>query len=312
MQSFPGCAWLQRILQCRCGQTPWPGPGRYCRSRLLRSSYILLGFTTPYGAPNNRMERLAGRSASELRKAAVDGDLAGGHEAAVRRREKGGHGPDLRRIGHALEWSHRGVDLLALLAERFLREFGRRRPGRQHVYPDAGALQVLRPGPREVAHCRLARAVGSESRGARGAGARSGQDDRTALVHQRQRLLDREDRTLHIGVEGFVNVLGGDLAERKLASHPGIGEDDVEGSALGLHRRVESVEVGLIGDRALHRAGIGPEVGHSGVERSLPAAEDEDEGALLDEALCCGAADAGSPTRDDCNLTFKLSHNYPF
>jgi hypothetical protein len=105
-------------------------------------------------------------------------------------------------------------------------------------------------------------------------------------AHQRQRLLDREDRTLHIGVEGLVNVLGGDLAQRKRASRPGIGEDDVEGSALGLHRRVEPVQVGLIRDRALHRAGIGPEVGHSGVERLLPAAEDEDEGAFLDEALC--------------------------
>src|SRR3954447_4110548 len=38
--------------------------------------YILLQFTEPDGAPNNRMERSAGRSASELRKAAVDGDLA--------------------------------------------------------------------------------------------------------------------------------------------------------------------------------------------------------------------------------------------
>jgi hypothetical protein len=72
--------------------------------------------STPYGAPNNRMERLAGRSAPELRKAAVNGDLAGGHEAAVRRREKGGHRSDLRRIGHALERSHRGVELHALLA----------------------------------------------------------------------------------------------------------------------------------------------------------------------------------------------------
>src|SRR6202163_3074965 len=116
MQSFPGCAWLQRILQCRCGQTPWPGPGRYCRSRLLRSSYILLGFTTTYGAPNNRMERLTGRSASELRKAAVNGDLAGGHEAAVRRREKGSRRPDLCRIAHALERSHRAVVRQALLA----------------------------------------------------------------------------------------------------------------------------------------------------------------------------------------------------
>ena len=92
----------------------------------------------------------------------------------------------------------------------------------------------------------------------------------------------------------------------KLASHPGIGEDDVEGSALGLHRRVESVEVGLIRDRALHRAGIGPEVGHSGVERFLPAAEDEDEGALLDEALCCGAADAGSATGDHGGLSIQV------
>ena len=105
-------------------------------------------------------------------------------------------------------------------------------------------------------------------------------------------------------------MLGGDLAEPKLASHPGIREDDVEGSALGLHRRVESVEVGLIRDRALHRAGIGPEVGHGGVERFLSAAEDEDDGALLDEALCRGAADAGSAAGDDCNLTFKLSHHF--
>jgi hypothetical protein len=51
----------------------------------------------------------------------------------------------------------------------------------------------------------------------------------------------------------FVNVLGGDLAERSLASRPGIGEDNVEGSALGLYRRVESVEVGLIRDRATNR-----------------------------------------------------------
>jgi hypothetical protein len=43
-------------------------------------------------------------------------------------------------------------------------------------------------------------------------------------------------------------VLDSDLAEHKLASRPGISDDDVEGSALGLHRRVESVEVSQIGD----------------------------------------------------------------
>ena len=154
----------------------------------------------------------------------------------------------LRRIAHALERGHRAVDLQAILAQRRLREFGRHRAGRQHVYPDAGALQVLRPGPREVAYRRLARAVGGHPRGARGAGTRSGQDDRTALAHQRQRLLDREDRTLHVGVEGFVDVFGGDLAKLKRAPCPGIGEDDVERAALRLHRRIQPVEVGLVGD----------------------------------------------------------------
>jgi hypothetical protein len=130
-----------------------------------------------------------------------------------------------------------------------------------------------------------------------------------SAAHQRQRLLDREDRTLHIGVEGFVNVLGGDLTERKLASRAGIGEDDVEGSALGLNRGVESVEVGQIADRAPHCAGIGPEVGHSGVERFLLAAEDEDDGALFDKALCSGAANAAGATGDDRNFSFKFFHN---
>jgi hypothetical protein len=47
-----------------------------------------------------RMERPAGRNASNLRQAAIDGELVGGHEAAVRRREKGGRCSDLRRMGY--------------------------------------------------------------------------------------------------------------------------------------------------------------------------------------------------------------------
>jgi hypothetical protein len=55
-----------------------------------------------------------------------------------------------------------------------------------------------------------------------------------------------------------------------------------------------------------------PELGHSGVERFLPAAEDEDEGALLDEALCCGAADAGSATGDHGGLPIQSVHDVHF
>ncbi len=75
---------------------------------------FLLWFTTPCGAPNKSEHRR--RSGSELRQAAVDGDLTGGHEAAVVRREEGSRRPEFRRIAHALERSHRAVGLLALLA----------------------------------------------------------------------------------------------------------------------------------------------------------------------------------------------------
>ncbi len=251
----------------------WRGIGRWRRSSSLNLTWgtsnepatlppcevgvahrISFGFARPAGY-SCRTERPAERGASELCQAAVDGDLAGGHEAAVRRREKGGYRTDLCRIGHALERSHRSEDLLAFFAQRFLREFRRRRTGRQHVDPDAGAFQVFRPGPGEIAHGGLARTIGAHARCARGAGARSGKDDRTAIAHQRQRLLNREDRALYIGVEGFVDVLGGDLAQRKQASRAGIGEDDVECSALGFHCRIEAVEVGRIGDRAFSRRG---------------------------------------------------------
>ncbi len=101
---------------------------------------------------------------------------------------------------------------------------------------------------------------------------------------------------------------GGDLAQRQLASRPGIGEDDVEGSALGLHRRVEPVEIGLIGDRALHGAGLGAKLGQGRVERVLPAAEDEDEGAFLDETPGRGTADAGGAAGDHGGLAIQSVH----
>ena len=79
-------------------------------SMVITHMFLLFVFRRVY------VELRAGRSASDLRQAAVDGELAGSHEAAVVGREKGRRRPDLRWIGHALEWSHRGVDLLALLA----------------------------------------------------------------------------------------------------------------------------------------------------------------------------------------------------
>jgi hypothetical protein len=81
---------------------------------------------------------------------------------------------------------------------------------------------------------------------------------------------------------------------------------DVERAALGLNRRVQSFEVGFVGDGALHRAGIRSEFGHDGIERFLPAAEDEDKSAFVDKSPCRGAADAGSAASDHGGLSIQF------
>lgn len=242
-----------------------------------------------------------------MRQTTISGDLAGGHEAAVVRGQEGRHGANLRRIGHALDRRHVGERLLALVAQRRLREVRRRRAGRQHVDADAGALQVLGPGAREVAHRRLARAVQAQGGRARGAGAGAGQDDGAAPAHERQRLLDGPDAALDVGVEDLVAVRRGDGAELEHATRARVGHDDVEGAALRLDRRVEPVEVGGIGDGALDCAGIRAELGHRLVEHVLAAAEDEDEGALFNEALGRREANTGGAASDYGRLASKSS-----
>src|SRR3984885_14928655 len=76
---------------------------------------VSFGLPRPTGS-EYRTERPAGRGGADLGQAAVDGDLAGGHEAAVLRREKGSHRSDLRGISHALERIERGEYLHPFLA----------------------------------------------------------------------------------------------------------------------------------------------------------------------------------------------------
>ena len=71
----------------------------------------------------------------------------------------------------------------------------------------------------------------------------------------------------------------------------------------------EPVEVFLVGDRALYGTGVGSEYGYGRVERVLSAAEEEDEGAFLDEALCRGEADAGRAAGNHRGLPIQSGHD---
>src|SRR6185312_2655331 len=58
----------------------------------------------------------------------------------------------------------------------------------------------------------------------------------------------------------------------------------------------------------VHRSGVVAELRHRGVERFLPTAVDEDEGAFLDEALRRREADAGGTAGDHGGLSIQLAH----
>ena len=53
---------------------------------------------------------------------------------------------------------------------------------------------------------------------------------------------------------------------------------------------------------------MGPEFGHRGLERLLSAAEDEDEGTLIDKALCRSEADAGRAAGNHGGLSVQSGH----
>ena len=60
-------------------------------------------------------------------------------------------------------------------------------------------------------------------------------------------LLHREQQAAHVGIEGLVEMLLGDLAEATKFVIPGVDRQHVGMSCLVLNRRVNAVEVAEVG-----------------------------------------------------------------
>ena len=76
-----------------------------------------------------------------------------------------------------------------------------------------------------------------------------------------------------------------------------------------VERTVEVVEIGRVAAHAGHVPADQPD---GLVEHLLPPARDEDIGAFFDEPPGARQRHAARSTRDDRNLTLKLSHNVSF
>src|SRR5712692_359258 len=107
-------------------------------------------------------------------------------------------------------------------------------------------------------------------------------------------------------------MLLGNLAQWDGFAHAGARVKNVDLALFPLDCVEQTVEVVEIGRVAAH-AGYVPANQPDGlVERLLPPARDENVGAFFNEPLGARQRHAARSTRDDCNLTLKLSHNFSF
>ena len=128
-----------------------------------------------------------------------------------------------------------------------------------------------------------------------------------AIRHQRQRLLNCEQRTFHIRIECLIKVFFGNSADWSEAAAAGVRIDHIEPpfSALDLcEELVEVIEVRGVGSDGCY---VAARKLCSQVQSDLSPAGNEDVRALLDETLGSGKAYSSRSACDKRDLPAKFS-----
>ena len=104
-------------------------------------------------------------------------------------------------------------------------------------------------------------------------------------------------------------MLLGNLAQSGRLALTSARKQDVDLALFPFDRIEQTVEVVEIGRVAAHAGHVPANQFDGLIERLLPPARDENVGALFNEPLGARQRPAARSTRDDCNFSFKLSHN---
>ena len=105
-------------------------------------------------------------------------------------------------------------------------------------------------------------------------------------------------------------MLLGNFAQWDGFAHAGARVQDVDPALHPLDRIEQAVEVVEIGRVAAHAGHVPADQLDGLIQRLLPPAGDENVGAFFNEPLGARQRHAARSTRDDCDLTFKLSHDF--
>src|SRR5258708_14375813 len=166
-------------------------------------------------------------------------------------------------------------------------------------------LEIRGPGPHKGTEGGLRCAVDTEGRRTFHARDRAVENDRTTIIHERKGLLYREQRSLNVDIEEFVEMLLSDFAERSKFRNAGIGEDDVK-FPLCFDSLINTIEVVQFGNVSLNASDVAADRLYGRVELFLTAARDEYVSPFLDEEFCCSQPYPGCATSNHCYFSLQL------
>jgi hypothetical protein len=128
-----------------------------------------------------------------------------------------------------------------------------------------------------------------------------------AIRHQRQRLLNCEQRTFHIRIECLIEVFFGNFADWSEAAAAGVRIDDIEPPFFALDLCEELVEIIKVRGVGFNGCQVAAHKVRSLVQLGLSPTGNEDVRSLLDETLGGGKADSGGAACDKRDLSAKFS-----
>src|SRR5882672_3819209 len=251
----------------------------------------------------------------DLRQAAVHGHFGAGHERSIRRGQECHCASNLRRLADSLH-RHFGHDVPYELVDLFLRQSGARKSlrrfnrARAHgIYANSALGQFRRQRTREGTQRRLRRRVYRTVHQSDFAGHGRIDDDRRAVIQQRQRFLDREIHTFRIDVEELVVQAFGRRRQRRELVNSRIREQHVDFSKFLRNGGVEFVELLRLRDVCPYRNHIFADCFHGFVQRFLVAAGNHNARAFLIESLRRCQSDAAVSPGYNRYFSFESLHD---
>src|SRR5271166_1227240 len=184
----------------------------------------------------------------DVRQPAVHEDFLSTDVRRLLRRQEQHGVSDLLRLSKPLH-GHVTNDFLGELVNLLLRQSSPPedrsldRPRAHHIDPNAAPHQFRRQRPRKGTHGSLRSCINRGVPCALLPRDRGIQDDRSAILHQRQRLLDREIKPLHVDVELLVKKRLRALLGWGKLRHTRVGEQHVHLAKLLLHCREQRINV---------------------------------------------------------------------